>query len=185
MKKIEEFINFLNSMKMTIVSGIFLIVSFILMMMKITVPVDPAWGSIIISGPPLLYSAVTRLVFQRWVSSSLLIVVGMIASIMIKEIFAAGEIAFIMALGGILEDMTVEKAKKGISQLIKLVPEQARKITEINGEKKEEMIPIEKVSRNDILRVLPGEVVPVDGKIVHGASSIDQSVMTGEYFQVL
>ena len=47
MKKIEEFINFLNSMKMTIVSGIFLIVSFILMMMKITVPVDPAWGSII------------------------------------------------------------------------------------------------------------------------------------------
>ena len=119
MKKIEEFINFLNSMKMTIVSGIFLIVSFILMMMKITVPVDPAWGSIIISGLPLLYSAVTRLVFQRWVSSALLIVVGMIASIMIKEIFAAGEIAFIMALGGILEDMTVEKAKKGISQLIR------------------------------------------------------------------
>ena len=184
MKKIEEFINFLNSMKMTIVSGIFLIVSFILMMMKITVPVDPAWGSIIISGLPLLYSAVTRLVFQRWVSSALLIVVGMIASIMIKEIFAAGEIAFIMALGGILEDMTVEKAKKGISQLIKLVPEQARKITEINGEKKEEMIPIEKVSRNDILRVLPGEVVPVDGKIVHGASSIDQSVMTGESLPV-
>ena len=184
MKKIEEFINFLNSMKMTIVSGIFLIVSFILMMMKITVPVDPAWGSIIISGLPLLYSAVTRLVFQRWVSSALLVVVGMIASIMIKEIFAAGEIAFIMALGGILEDMTVEKAKKGISQLIKLVPEQARKITEINGEKKEEMIPIEKVSRNDILRVLPGEVVPVDGKIVHGASSIDQSVMTGESLPV-
>lgn len=176
----KRLIDFCNSIKMTIISGIFLIISFILMILKIELPIDPAWVSIIISGLPLFYSAITRLIFQRWVSSALLITVGMIASIMINEIFAAGEIAFIMALGGILEDMTVEKAKKGISGLIKLVPEQGRIITKENTGEAEKIVLIEEIKKGDVVRVLPGEVVPVDGEIVSGNSSIDQSIITGE-----
>lgn len=49
---------------------------------------------------------------------------------------------------------------------------------------KEEMIPAEEIQRNDILRILPGETIPVDGQIINGETSIDQSVMTGEFLPV-
>jgi cation transport ATPase len=90
-------------------------------------PVDPAWITVVISGLPLLYLAITRLVFQKWISSALLISMAMVASIAIGELFAAGEVAFIMAIGAILEDMTAARAKKGIGKLISLVPQRGRK----------------------------------------------------------
>lgn len=85
-----------------------------------------------------------------------------------------------MAIGEILEDITVNRAKKGISQLIKLSPQQGRKIIKENGKTTEKIVPIEEIYKDDILRVLPGEMIPVDGKIIFGNSSVDQSIMTGE-----
>lgn len=81
-----------------------------------------------------------------------------------------------MAMGAILEDMTTNRAKKGLKKLISLAPAQGRKI--VNG--KEEMIPADKIETHNILRVLPGEAIPVDGVIISGETSVDQSIMTGE-----
>lgn len=170
--------------KMTIISGIFLGWSLILMLMKHPVTVDPAWITVILSGYPLLYLAITRLVYQKWISSCLLISMAMIASLFIGELFAAGEVAFIMAVGAILEDMTVERARKGLSKLIALAPTQGRRLVKRNGTVEEEMVSVEEIKRGDFLRVLPGETIPVDGKIVVGESSLDQSVMTGESLPV-
>lgn len=142
--------------------------------------VDPAWATVVISGLPLLYSALTRLFFQKWISSALLISIAMMASLFIGEIFAAGEVAFIMALGAILEDKTVARARKGIRELINQNPLKARRI---RGEE-EEIIPVEEVRKKDRLRVLPGETLPVDGFILLGNTSLDQSVMTGESLPV-
>ncbi len=169
-----------STLKLTIIAGLFLIASLILMLTGTALPVDPAWVTMIICGFPLLYLAVTRLVYQRWVSSALLISIAMIASIAIGELFAAGEVAFIMAIGGILEDKTVERAKKGIKQLISLTPAQGRVVS--GGAEK--MVQIEQVQENDVLRVLPGETIPVDGDIVSGNTSIDQSIITGESLPV-
>lgn len=181
MKKVNDF---LAGIPMTIAAGIFLAISLILMLFKIQFIFDPAWITIIISGIPMLYLALTRLFYQKWISSALLISIAMIASMAIGEIFAAGEVAFIMAIGAILEDLTVEKAKKGLSDLISLSPTKGRKISIKNNKTKEEMISVEKIVCGDIIRVLPGEQIPVDGIIISGDTSIDQSIVTGESIPV-
>ena len=116
----------------------------------------------------------------RKISSALLITIAMIAAIVIGDLFAAGEVAWIMAIGAILEEKTTERAKKGLKKLISLAPTQGRRM--VNG--KEEMIPAEKIRQGDILRILPGETIPVDGIILSGETSVDQSIMTGESLPV-
>lgn len=176
-KKISDF---LAGFKMTVISGVFLVISLALMLTGNKLPIDPAWVTVIISGFPLVYLAVTRLVFDKWISSALLISIAMIASIGIGELFAAGEVAFIMAIGAILEDMTVARAKKGLSKLLSLAPVEGRKLVEKDGKLIEKIIPAAQIEVGDLLRVLPGETIPVDGKIVSGNTSVDQSIMTGE-----
>ena len=168
---------------MTIAGGVFLLFSFILPRVGVDLPVDPAWITVVISGIPLLYLAVWRIIYNPGVSkisSALLITIAMFAAIAIGDLFAAGEVAFIMAIGALLEDATTNRAKKGLKKLISLAPTQGRRIR--NG--KEEMIPAEKIVKGDLLRILPGETVPVDGVIVSGETSVDQSIMTGESLPV-
>ena len=176
---LEQAMDFLAGLKMTIIAGIFLFIAVIFMIFRISVPIwlDPSWGAVIISGLPLVYLALIRLIREKWVSSALLITIAMVASLLIGELFAAGEVAWIMALGALLEDWTVERAKKGLKNLIDLTPQTARRVSDDGSET---IVPIEEVSLQDRLRILPGEVVPVDGEIVEGTSSIDQSIMTGE-----
>ena len=172
--------DYFAGLKMTILSGIFLALSLILMLTNTAFPIDPAWITIFISGLPLIYLAITRLLYQKWISSALLISIAMIASIFIGELFAAGEVAFIMAIGAILEDMTVARAKKGIGSLVSLIPTQGRKLIPHENGFLEELISAEQIQKDDFLRIFPGEIIPVDGIIINGNSSIDQSVMTGE-----
>lgn len=181
MKKINDF---LAGVPMTIAAGVFLAVSLLSLLMNFSFPIDPAWITILISGIPMLYLALTRLFYEKWVSSALLISIAMIASIAIGEIFAAGEVAFIMAIGAILEDMTVTRAKKGLSRLIALAPNEGRRLVKSGDTWTEELIPAEKIQTGDLLRVLPGETIPVDGKILSGSTSVNQSVMTGESLPV-
>ncbi len=175
---IDEIIDCLFGLKMTIISGVFLLISVIFMIFGIDIPIylNPAWGTVIISGIPMLLLAMTRLIREKWISSALLIAIAMVASLLIGEVFAAGEVAWIMALGALLEDWTVERAKKGLRNLINLTPQTGRRIT--NGI--EEVIPVDEIEIGDTLRILPGESVPVDGEIITGTSSLDQSIMTGE-----
>ena len=180
LKKINDF---LAGMPMTLIGGVFLILSFVLSKFGIRLLIDPAWVTVVISGIPLLYLALWRVVYNPGISkisSALLIVIAMFGAIGIGDLFAAGEVVFIMAFGALLEEMTTNRAKKGLKNLISLAPVHGRKLE--NG--KELMIPAEKISRDDILRVLPGETIPVDGIIIEGETSVDQSIMTGESLPV-
>lgn len=176
----KRWIDFLSGVPMTVLAGIFLAVSLFSMLTGFSFPIDAAWVTIFISGIPMLYLALTRLFYQKWISSALLISIAMLASMAVGEIFAAGEVAFIMAIGAVLEDMTVARAKKGLSKLIALAPTEGRKLVKSGGGWREEIIPAERIQAGDLLRVLPGEKIPVDGKILSGSGSVDQSVMTGE-----
>ena len=181
---LEKICDICSGLKVTILSGIFLLFSLALMLMKVDPIVDPAWVTVLLSGYPILYLAISRLVRQKWISSALLISMAMVASLLIGELFAAGEVAFIMCIGGILEDMTVERAKKGLSKLIALAPAQGRRLVKKDGVFETEMIKAEEIKKGDLLRVLPGETIPVDGRIVVGETSVDQSIMTGESLPV-
>ena len=168
---------------MTLVGGIFLAGSFFLPRIGVALPVDPAWMTVVICGIPLAYLAVWRLLHNPGISrisSALLITIAMAAAAAIGDIFAAGEVAFIMAIGAILEEMTTNRAKKGIQRLIRLAPVQGRRLRD----GREELIPAADIRKGDVLRVLPGETVPVDGTILSGETSVDQSIMTGESLPV-
>lgn len=155
------------------ISGVSLIISFIF---GDTLTINPAWVSIILCGIPIVTGAIVGLITKFDIKADVLVSMALIASIIIGEIFAAGEVAFIMQIGALLEELTVSKAQDGIEKLIHLSPRTARII---NGEN-EKIIPAEDVKVGDMLRVLAGETIAVDGEIVSGRTSIDQSVMTGE-----
>ena len=141
---------------------------------------DMAWFAIVLCGLPIILEAVIGLVTAFDIKADVLVSLALIASVCIGETFAAGEVAFIMQLGALLEELTVARARAGIEKLVHLTPQTARVLR--NG--KEEIIPAEQVKVGDHIRVLPGEGVPVDGVILSGQTSINQAVMTGESLPV-
>lgn len=141
---------------------------------------DMAWIAIILCGVPIVLEAIIGLVTAFDIKADVLVSLALIASVCIGQDFAAGEVAFIMQLGGLLEELTVAKARAGIEKLVHLTPRTARVLR--GGA--ESMIPAEQVQVGNTLRVLPGECVPVDGVILSGQTSINQAVMTGESLPV-
>lgn len=143
-------------------------------------PVDPAWAAIVLCGMPIVLEAMIGLITAFDIKADVLVSLALIASVCIGETFAAGEVAFIMQLGALLEEMTVARARAGIERLVRLTPQTAR----VLGEEGERVVPAEQVQIGDRLRVLPGETIPVDGVIVSGQTSVNQAVMTGESLPV-
>lgn len=122
-------------------------------------PFDMAWFAIVLCGLPIILEAMIGLVTAFDIKADVLVSLALIASVCIGQIFAAGEVAFIMQLGALLEEVTVAKARAGIEKLVHLTPQTARVLK--GG--KEAVIPAEQVQVGDLLRVLPGETIPVDG----------------------
>ena len=180
MDKLEHLLELGGTKKditLLVISGIALILS---LTKAIPLPFDIAWVSIVLCGVPIVLEAIIGLVTAFDIKADVLVSLALIASVCIGEDFAAGEVAFIMQLGALLEDLTVAKARAGIEKLVHLTPQTARIIS--GGSEK--TVPAEQVKVGDILRVLPGESVPVDGVIISGQTSVNQAVMTGESLPV-
>ena len=141
---------------------VFLVISGISLLLSIfdvvPLPFDIAWVSILLCGIPIVLEALIGLVTEFDIKADVLVSLALIASVLIGEDFAVGEVAFIMQLGGLLEEITVARARAGIEKLIHLTPQTARIV---EGER-EEIIPAEEVEIGQILRILPGETIPVD-----------------------
>lgn len=143
-------------------------------------PFDAAWVAIVLCGVPIVLEALIGLITAFDIKADVLVSLALIASVLIGEDFAAGEVAFIMQLGALLEDVTVARARAGIEKLVHLTPQTARLLLP-DGEN---IVPAGQVRVGDRLRVLPGESIPVDGVITSGQTSINQAVMTGESLPV-
>ena len=179
-EKVEAFMELGGTKKdivFLVLGGLSLIISIFDL---IPLPFDAAWIAIILCGVPIIMEAIIGLITAFDIKADVLVSLALIASVCIGEDFAAGEVAFIMQLGALLEDLTVAKARAGIEKLVHLTPQTARVI--VNGEEK--IIPAEQVKVGDIIRVLPGETVAVDGIILSGQTSVNQAVMTGESLPV-
>ncbi len=172
-----------NESKVTLLCAIISAVSLglsITGVLKNTLPIDIAWIAIILCGVPIVVGAFRGVVFQHDIKADLLVSLALIASLATEEYFAAGEVALIMQIGSLLEEYTSGKAQEGIERLIGMTPQTARVIR--SGETM--LIPVEDVEVGDTLSVIAGETIPVDGTILEGETSIDQSVMTGESIPV-
>ena len=180
MEKLEGFLELGGIKKdvtLLVISGIAVICSLLNIQ---PLPFDLAWVAIILCGLPIILEAVIGLVTAFDIKADVLVSLALIASVCIGEDFAAGEVAVIMQLGSLLEEVTVARARAGIEKLVHLTPQTARVM---NGTE-EKIIPAEQVKVGDVIRVLPGESIPVDGEIISGQTSINQAVMTGESLPV-
>lgn len=180
LEKLEEALDWGGTRKniaFLVISAISLLASFFA---PDILPFDPAWIAIILCGLPIVLGAIIGLVTEFDIKADVLVSIALIAAVAIGENFAAGEVALIMQLGALLEELTVAKARAGIEHLVHLTPRTAR----IVENQVDHIVPAEEVKVGDILRVLPGETIAVDGTIVNGRTSIDESVMTGESLPV-
>ena len=180
-EKLEEFLEWGGTKKditLLVISGIALLIS---IFGPDDLAADPAWVAIILCGIPIILEAVIGLITAFDIKADVLVSLALIASVCIGEDFAAGEVAFIMQLGGLLEELTVAKARAGIEKLVHLTPQTARVI---GADGTERTVAAELVQVGDCLRVLPGETIPVDGVILSGQTSVNQAVMTGESLPV-
>ncbi|MCR4867787.1 MAG: cation-translocating P-type ATPase [Lachnospiraceae bacterium] len=172
-----------NEPKETLFCAVISVISLVLSITKALSNVlcfDIAWIAIIMCGVPILTGAFKGVIFEHDIKADLLVSLALIASAATGEFFAAGEVALIMQIGSLLEDYTSGKAKEGIEKLISITPRTAHLLKDGSSIQ----IPVEEVKKGDLLSVLAGETVPVDGTIVEGQTSIDQSVMTGESIPV-
>ncbi len=142
---------------------------------------DLSWIAIILCGLPIIKEAAEALIHEKDIKADLLVSIAIISSIIIGEVFAAGVIALIMTIGGFLEEYTVSKTQNGIKNLIDITPTTA---TLIKGNGDEKKVDAQNIKIDDIIKVLPGEIIPGDGVIIEGESSINQAVLTGESLPV-
>lgn len=169
----------LRTIILTAVSGLFLVFSWF-GWFKEQLGFDPAWVSIVVSGTPILKGAAIGLFTRRDIKAGVLVSMALIAAVAVGEYFAAGEVAFIMMIGEVLENRTVARARAGIRELLKLVPLIAR-IRRNGGEIE---VHVREVNVGDLVLVKPGETIPVDGVVVSGRSSVSQAAVTGECMPV-
>lgn len=141
---------------------------------------DWAWPAvfipILICGVPIIWGAIVGVVKEHDITADVLVSVAIVASVVIGEYDAAAEIAIIMQIGGFLEEATVNHANASIMRLVSMRPATARVVTD--GD--ERIVPVEDVALGDTVRIVPGEVVPVDGVVISGNTSVNNSILTGE-----
>jgi len=143
-------------------------------------PLDIAWLAIILCGIPIICGAAVGLFRDKDVTADLLVSIALIASVATGEYFAAGEVAFIMQIGSLLEDFTAGRARRGIEKLIMMTPRTAHLKTNDGTAE----VPAEDIKAGDVITVFAGETIPVDGVLLSGSTTIDQSAMTGESMPV-
>ncbi len=129
----------------------------------------------VVCGVSLLYEALQDALDKK-ISAETLVVSAIIGCILLEEYIAAAEVAVIMSFGELLETLVTSHARAGMDALGKL---KADKANLVSGD---EVVStdVESIQVGNIVRIFPGETVPLDGTVVAGSSSIDRSAVTGE-----
>ena len=184
MEKLEHFFELGGTKKditLLVISGIALIVSIFDL---VPLPFDASWAAIILCGIPIILEAVIGLVTAFDIKADVLVSLALIASVCIGDDFAAGEVAFIMQLGGLLEELTVARARVGSDIAvdgadIALVDDEVKALPHLIALSKRMMRTIKlnitfSLTLNFIAIVLAitGTLNPVVGALVHNAGSV-------------
>ncbi|MEW6657312.1 MAG: cation-translocating P-type ATPase [Thermodesulfobacteriota bacterium] len=134
-----------------------------------------ALTSVVLNGLPILWGAVTGL-WRRQVNVDELVSLAIIASLVQGEFLTAAVVSFVMVMGSLIEQATSDAARRAIHSLMDLSPQTATVI--VNGGLKTR--PVSQIRVGDLLLVKPGERIPVDAVVRKGATSVDESPVTGE-----
>jgi Cd2+/Zn2+-exporting ATPase len=143
--------------------------------------VQSSWGvalaltALVISGLPIIWGAYKGL-SQRQVNVDELVSLAIIACLIEGEFLTAAVVSFVMVFGAMLEEATRNSARKAVESLVSISPDTATVIAD--GQTL--TVPVAEVKVGDLLLLKPGERIPVDGVVMKGITSVDESSMTGE-----
>ncbi|WP_031387674.1 heavy metal translocating P-type ATPase [Desulfonatronum thiodismutans] len=136
-------------------------------------------GAIGLNGGPIIWGAIQGLL-ERRVNVDELVSLALIACLIQGELLTAAVVAFIMTLGTLIEEATSDSARRSIHELMRVAPQTAL-ILQADIERE---IAVQDITPGDLLLVKPGDRIPVDARIVSGASALDESAITGESLPV-
>lgn len=134
---------------------------------------------VLVSGYPI-FRNVIRAALRRQVTSHTLMTLGVLAALAVGQWATAAVVVFFMRVGDYAENFTTERARRAVRNLTALAPQTAR--VERQGE--EIQVTIDQVNVGETVIVRPGEKIPVDGKVLAGHATLDQSTITGEAMPV-
>lgn len=132
--------------------------------------------AIIVCGTPIIWGAIVGVIEDHDITADVLVSIAIVSALLIGEHESAADIAVIMQIGSFLEEATVGRANRQLAKLESLTPETARIV---DGDDVR-TVPTRDVKAGDTVRIAPGEIVPVDGTVLTGSSSVDTSLLTGE-----
>jgi heavy metal translocating P-type ATPase len=135
---------------------------------------------LLISGSYIIYHTTMATILTRRITAGVLVVLAIIGTSYIGEYLAGAVVAFMMISGEFIEEITLDKTRNSVKELIQLVPEFVRK--KVDGEFRETSL--RSIAPDDVLLVRPGERIPVDGLISQGQAAINESSLTGESMPV-
>ncbi|MBS3949923.1 MAG: cation-translocating P-type ATPase, partial [Peptococcaceae bacterium] len=134
----------------------------------------------LLGGAFIFYKTIVATLETRRITAGVLVVIALIGATYIGEYLAAAIVAFMMIAGEFLEEITLEKTRNAVRELVRLVPETALVLRD--GQWVE--LSIDDLSPGDRVLVRSGERIPVDGKVVSGQGSVNQATLTGESMPV-
>lgn len=135
---------------------------------------------LVIGGFVVIRSTLLATIKKKKVTAGLLVVLALIGTTYVGEYLSGSIVSFMMIFGEFLEDLTMKKTQNAVRSLIKLVPHKCRKKI---GDKFE-LVSIREVRPGDIIQVIAGEKIPVDGIINNGQATINEAAITGESMPV-
>ncbi|RMF94836.1 MAG: cation-translocating P-type ATPase, partial [Planctomycetota bacterium] len=133
----------------------------------------------LVGGYPIFATALGSL-FRRKITADLAVALAALAALWIGQYDVAAEVIFIMLIGESLEHYAVGRTRAGVASLLALRPETAR----VRRDDVVMVIPAKEIQSGDVVIVRPGDKIPVDGRVLTGASAVDQSTITGEHLPV-
>jgi Cd2+/Zn2+-exporting ATPase len=139
----------------------------------------PAAAAIAILGVPLV-SAAARDLFAGKAGMNALVALAVIGAVSCGNYQEAAAVAFFMVVSSLIEKRTAAGAEASIESLIRLAPTKATRLVAANGSPAEELIEATALRPGDVVRVRPGDTIPADGRVVRGASTVNQASITGE-----
>ncbi len=159
---------------LTLISGISILIAFILSIPGLHQEAMLFYyTSILTGGYFVLFSAIQGIVKQKFLNINFLVVIAALGAVYINQIGEAAAVVFFFSLAELFEDYGIERSKRAVETLIQKAPKTAIL-------KSGKTVQVELVKRNTIILIKPGDLIPLDGKVIKGMSSVDESMITGE-----
>jgi len=140
----------------------------------------PLGLALVIASGWTIFLGVARSALKRQITSHSLMSLGALAALAVGEWATAAVVVFFMRVGEYAEKLTTEGARRAVKDLTAMAPQMAR----VEREGAEQEVPIGEIGVGEIVVVRPGEIIPVDGEVVAGHATLDQSAITGESMPV-